>query len=81
MPRHVLQCNITSGISVLVGSRTFDPRLEEDLAEKMEQWLRNPDDAQRHAEKGRERALKEHSMEAYAEKLLAIYDLVLSHRL
>lgn len=59
----------------------FDPRLEEDLAEKMEQWLRNPDDAQRHAERGRERALKEHSMEAYAEKLLAIYDLVLSHRL
>jgi glycosyltransferase involved in cell wall biosynthesis len=79
----VMCSNVTSLPELVRGGcgLLFDPRLEEDLAEKMEQWLRNPDDAQRHAERGRERALKEHSMEAYAEKLLAIYDLVLSHRL
>jgi glycosyltransferase involved in cell wall biosynthesis len=78
----VICSNVTSLPELVRGGcgLLFDPRSDEDLAEKMEQWLKNPDDAQRHAERGRERALKEHSMEGYAEKLSAIYDLVLSHR-
>ena len=75
----VMCSNVTSLPELVRGGcgLLFDPRSEGDLAEKMEQWLRNPDDAERHAERGRERALKEHSMECYAENLLAIYDFVL----
>jgi len=75
----VMCSNVTSLPELVRGGcgALFDPRSEEDLAEKMEQWLRDPGDAQRHAERGRERALKAHSMEGYAEKLLAIYDFVL----
>jgi glycosyltransferase involved in cell wall biosynthesis len=76
----VMCSNVTSLPELVRGGSglLFDPRSEEDLAEKMERWLRNPDDAQSHAERARERALKEHGMEGYAEKLLAIYDAILS---
>ena len=52
----------------------FDPLSPEDMAQKMMRWLDDPEDRRAHAERGRQRANRHHSLEAYAGRILALYD-------
>jgi glycosyltransferase involved in cell wall biosynthesis len=56
----------------------FNPLDPEDIAEKMLRWLKDDEDRLAHARRGRERAVQEHSMDAYTSRLLALYQDIVS---
>lgn len=55
----------------------FDPLSAEDMADKMLRWLNDPADRLAHAERGRRRAQRCHSLTAYAANILDLYKKVL----
>jgi len=71
--------NVTSLSELMVGGAglLFDPVSPEDMADKMLRWLNDPADRRAHAERGRRRAERCHSLAGYAEKILALYEQML----
>jgi glycosyltransferase involved in cell wall biosynthesis len=55
----------------------FDPLSPEDMADKMLRWLNDPADRVAHAERGRQRAQRYHSLAAYATNVLDLYTKVI----
>ena len=51
----------------------FDPRSPDDIAQKMLRWLKDPADRQANADRGRIRAMREHSLQAYASRVRDLY--------
>ncbi len=51
----------------------FDPHSPESIAEKMLRWLDDPTDRREHAERGRTRAAREHSLQTYASRMRDLY--------
>jgi len=51
----------------------FDPHSADDIAQQMLRWLKDPTDRQAYAERGRIRATREHSLQAYASRMRDLY--------
>jgi glycosyltransferase involved in cell wall biosynthesis len=51
----------------------FDPTSSEDIAENMLRWLNDPTDRRQRAERGRTRAIREHSLLTYASRMRDVY--------
>lgn len=51
----------------------FDPHSPDEIAEQMLRWLKDPDDRRAYAARGRIRATREHSLQAYASRMRDLY--------
>lgn len=54
----------------------FDPFSPDDIAANMLRWLNDPADRQAHAERGQQRALHQHSLATYADRVLSVYERI-----
>jgi glycosyltransferase involved in cell wall biosynthesis len=52
----------------------FDPFNPEEIADRMLQWLNDPEDAARHAERAADKVRREHGLTAYAEAIRRTYE-------
>jgi glycosyltransferase involved in cell wall biosynthesis len=72
--------NVTSLPELMVDGAglLFDPRSPEDIADKMLRFLESDDLRAECAERGRTRARREHSLEAYGTRVAGLYQQVLA---